>query len=54
MLVLGVECGIVEMIGSIRVDDSDTTLEAIVEGALSTTSSKNLGLDNSIITTCAH
>jgi hypothetical protein len=39
---------------SIRVDDSDTALEAIVKGTLSTTSGKNLGLDNSVLSACAH
>lgn len=36
--------------GCIRVDDSDAALEAVVKGALSTTSSKDLGLDNGIVT----
>jgi hypothetical protein len=39
---------------SIRVDDSDTALEAVVEGSLSTASSKNLGLDDSVLSACAH
>lgn len=37
----------------IRVDDPDTALEAVVEGALSTATSEDLGLDNSIVTACA-
>jgi hypothetical protein len=39
---------------SVRVDDPDTALEAVVEGALSTATGENLGLDNGILTTCAH
>lgn len=38
--------------GYIRVDDSDTTLEAIVEGALSSSSGKNLCLDHRVLSTC--
>lgn len=41
------------MQSSIRVNDSDSALEAVVEGALSTTSSQDLGLDNSILSACA-
>jgi hypothetical protein len=33
------------------VDDSNTPLQAIVEGTLSTTTCENLGLDDHIITT---
>ena len=46
--------GVVGVVGSIRVDDSYTALEAVVKGTLSTTSSENLGLDNGIVTACAH
>jgi hypothetical protein len=51
---LDVGCGMVVEVCSIRVDDSDTALEAVVESTLSTTSSENLGLDNGIVTACAH
>jgi hypothetical protein len=54
MLVLDVERSIVGARGSIRVDDSDTALEAIVESTLSTTTSKNLSLDHGVVTACAH
>jgi hypothetical protein len=36
-----------------RVDDPDTALEAVVEGALSSPSGKDLGLDDSILSACA-
>jgi hypothetical protein len=51
---LDVERGGVGVVDSIRVDDSDTALESVVESALSTASSENLGLDNGIVTACAH
>lgn len=35
--------------GDGRVDDSDTTLEAVVEVTFSSSTSKNLGLDNHVI-----
>jgi hypothetical protein len=54
MFVLDLDCGAIGVAGSIRVDDSDTALEAVVEGSLSTASSKDLGLDHSILTACAH
>jgi hypothetical protein len=46
--------GVLGAVGSIRVDDPDTALEAVVEGALSTAASKDLGLDNGIVTAWAH
>jgi hypothetical protein len=54
MLVLDAARGLVGVAGSIRVDNSDTALEAVVEGALSTATGEDLGLDNSIVTACAH
>jgi hypothetical protein len=51
---LDLERSVGGVVGSIRVDDSDAALEAVVKGTLSTTSSKNLGLDNGIVTACAH
>ncbi len=38
----------------LRVDDSDTSFQAIVEGALAATASKHLGLDDHVISTCTH
>jgi hypothetical protein len=54
MLVLDVKRDTAGVRGGIRVDDSDTALEAIVEGTLSTATSKNLSLDHGVITACAH
>jgi hypothetical protein len=54
VLVLDRERRVIGVVGSIRVDDSNTAFEAVVEGSLSTASSKDLGLDNSIFTACAH
>jgi hypothetical protein len=36
-----------------RVDDPDTALEAVVEGTLSSSTSKDLGLDDGVLSTCA-
>jgi hypothetical protein len=36
-----------------RVDDPDTALEAVVEGTLSAPTSKDLGLDDGVLSTCA-
>ena len=41
------------MLRFIRVYDADTTLEAILKGALSTTSSEYLRLDNHILASCS-
>ena len=35
-------------------DDPDTALEAVVKGSLSTTSSKDLGLDHGVLSACTH
>jgi hypothetical protein len=35
-----------------RVDDPNTTLEAVVEVTLSSATSKNLGLDNHVLALC--
>jgi hypothetical protein len=51
---LGTECEGIVGGSSIRVDHSDTALEAIVEGTLSTASSQNLGLDNGILPACMY
>ena len=37
----------------LRVDDSDSSFQAIVEGALASTASKHLGFDNHIISACS-
>lgn len=38
---------------SVRVDDPDAALEAVVKGALATAAGEDLGLDHGIVTACA-